>query len=163
MVIGKRMMMSLFILMMVFVTGVYGAPVEPAPETAIEISVDGTVKALAADQYIYLINDRAYVPLRYVSEALNVDAGWHPGRKVAFVGQTPDWKAVDEEPAANAEPLPIRFYSEAIKTELPAGLSLFIRHDTVYVPLRYMAELLDKEVQWVPRTDKNAIRIQTVD
>ncbi len=158
----KRTMIMLFLLPLMIGTGVYGDSLQKTNAPNIEITVQGEVKPLSEGQNVVLVNDRAYVPLRYFSEALNVDAGWHGGRKVAFVGQTPDWEAVDAEPAAEAEPLMIRFYFEGTKREIPAGLAIFVEENMPYVPIRYMAESLGKEVTWKPGTDKHVISIRTV-
>lgn len=160
MIAAKRIMMIVFILTLSLGTSAFGVPLQQEITPAIEISVDGEAKPLADGQSIHIIESRAYVPLRYLAESFSVDAGWHPGRKVAFIGQGPEWKAVDLDPIANAEPLPIRFYFEGIKKELPPGLKIFVEDSIPYVPLRFMAETMGNEVIWVPGNERNFIRIQ---
>ncbi len=157
----KRTIIAALILALCLGTAVFAAPVHQNVAPTLEITVNGAAKPMAADGSIYIIEGRTYVPLKYFSEALNIDAGWHGARKVAYVGTVPDWDAVDKDPVAEADPLPIRFYYEGVKTELPAGQAVFVEKDMPYVPLRFIAEKMSCQVIWTALQDRNYIQIKT--
>lgn len=153
--------MLMVILMVVFAveTNVYGDQLQPPAAKVMAISVNGVLQPYAEGENVHIINGRTYVSLKYLSRALNVDAGWHGGRKVAFVGTEPDWTLVDQDPVANEDPLPIRFYFNGTKTGLPTGQLIFIEGPVPYVPIRFIAEKLGNEVVWSQENDRGFVHI----
>lgn len=160
MTIGKRFFVMVLSLVLCFGTAAFAAPMHQNVAPRLEITVDDAVKPMMAEGSIYIIDGRTYVPLKYFSQALNIDAGWHGARKVAYVGVTPEWDAVDKDPVAEADPLPIRFYYEGVKTEVPAGQAVFVENNNPYVPLRFVAEKMGCQVMWTAGKDKNHIQIK---
>lgn len=156
----KRTAIAAFILVLSMGTAAFAAPVHQNVAPTLEITVDAAVKPMIKEGSIYIIEGRTYVPLKYFSEALNIDAGWHTARQLAYVGVVPDWDAADKDPVANMLPLPIRFYYEGVKTELPAGQAVFVENNIPYVPLRFVAEKMSCQVIWTAGKDKNYIQIK---
>lgn len=158
--IVKKAVLLVLTLALCMGTSAFAAPVHQNVAPTLEITVDAAAKPMITEGSIYIIEGRTYVPLKYFSEALNVDAGWHPARQLAYVGVIPDWDAADKDPVANMLPLPIRFYYEGAKTELPEGQAVFVENDIPYVPLRFVAEKMSCQVIWTAGKDKNHIQIK---
>ena len=156
-----KVIIASLILALCFGNGALAAPVHQNVASILEITVDAVEKPVANGESIYIIDGKTYVPLKYFSEALNINAGWHGARQVAYVGVVPNWDTVDKDPLANVDPLPIRFYYEGVKTEFPAVQAIFVEENTPYVPLRFVAEKMNCQVTWTAGGNKNFIQIKT--
>jgi hypothetical protein len=49
--------------------------------------------------------------------------------------------------------MPLTFYFDGVKKELPSGQKAFIYNGSTYVPLRFMAKSLGKEVSYNSKTN----------
>lgn len=145
----RKFIGAVLMMVMVMVMGAvaHGSSDGTGSAVSVRYYADGIMKQLSADGTI-IVSDRAYLPLSDVSALLNADAGWHQARMAAFLGTTPDWSAVDKDPASLLDPLPIRYYYNGVKTALPESQAIFIRNGVPYAPVRFLAESMGLKVDW---------------
>ncbi|OPL07622.1 MAG: hypothetical protein AVO33_04400 [delta proteobacterium ML8_F1] len=119
----------------------YGSVHEP-----VEIQVMG--ETLIAENAPFIENDRVYVLVREVSEAL--------GARVDWVGETKEITLVREDRVAAFN---IGSFTAAVDKEVRTmdATPLLIEERT-YLPVRYLAEFLDFQVQWL--ADERLVKIE---
>lgn len=91
-------------------------------------------KALVSENPVVLENDRTLVPFRAIFETVNQEVYWNGEDKSITSGDI--WLQIDN-PVATVK-------GENVTLDVPAKLI----NDVTYVPLRFIAESLDKEVLW---------------
>lgn len=106
---------------------------------------------LTPDSSPYLENSRTFVPIRFISEALNAEIKWNSSTSTATI--TNGDKTIA---------LPV-----GSKTVLVNGTShnidapIRLYNNRVYVPVRFVSEILDCSVSW--QQDSYSVIIKTVD
>lgn len=91
-------------------------------------------EALVSENPVVLENDRTLVPLRAIFETVNQEVYWNAEDKSITSGVI--WLQIDNAVAT--------VNGENVTLDVPAKLI----NDVTYVPLRFIAESLDKEVLW---------------
>ena len=105
-----------------------------------------------------IVNDRTMLPARFVAESLGAKVEWDDGRKLVTVSgkdaATGDDVIIlitigEENAVVNGKD---------VKLDSPA----FIENDRTYTPVRFVAENLGAEVEWIEKEQKVVItRVQT--
>ena len=90
--------------------------------------------ALVSENPAVIENDRTLLPLRVIFEALGQQVDWHADDRSITSGNI--WLQIDN-PVATVN-------GENVNLDVPAK----IINDLTYVPLRFIAESLDKDVIW---------------
>ncbi|MGI6647880.1 MAG: copper amine oxidase N-terminal domain-containing protein [Bacillota bacterium] len=90
---------------------------------------------LVSDQPAIIENDRALVPLRAIFEALGQEVEWDPNDQSITSGDI--WLQINNPQAIGPN-------NTMITLDVPAK----IINDRTYVPLRFIAESLNKRVEW---------------
>lgn len=110
--------------------------VKPSNKT-INLKVNG--KLISPDQFPYMENNRVYVPIRIISEALNVDMiSWDKTNKTAVIqknGQTislPLWSDTAQ------------IDGQYIKLDAPIN----VYNGRTFVPVRFLCKAFDIDVNW---------------
>ena len=91
-------------------------------------------EALISENPVVLENDRTLVPFRAIFETVNKEVYWNADDKSITSGNI--WLQIDNAVAT--------VNGENVTLDVPAKLI----NDVTYVPLRFIAESLDKEVLW---------------
>ncbi|MFI2859156.1 copper amine oxidase N-terminal domain-containing protein [Paenibacillus sp. JSM ZJ436] len=123
----------------------FGGTVTPEPMGPMKIWLginDHVIKVddkqIKMDVTPFVEKGTTYVPLRFLSEAIQADVSWNNKTKTAWVMIGEDkaafWPGVD--------------YVELNTQKLNIGKDVMIRDGRVQVPLRFMAELLDWKVSY---------------
>ncbi|PLT47314.1 Chitinase [Paenibacillus pasadenensis] len=129
------------------------------------IAVGGQVLVLDKGSSVFLHEGRTYLPLRAASEALGLEAAWDNAAKKLSLQQPSDAgrQALAAKLAARLKaegrsadggvklaltPVPVRFHAFGQEAALPSGQQVFIAKGTLYVPLRFAAELTGASVAW---------------
>lgn len=110
-------------------------------------------EALVSENPVVLENDRTLVPFRAIFETVNQEVYWNAEDNSITSGDI--WLQIDNTVAT--------VNGENVTLDVPAKLI----NDVTYVPLRFIAESLDKEVLWdgvqfrVDINDKPAADVET--
>ncbi|MHA7966111.1 copper amine oxidase N-terminal domain-containing protein [Paenibacillus sp. CAU 1782] len=133
---------------------------------AVGLVFDGQELKLPEGQHSFIYQGRVYLPIRYISYALQQTVGWD-GKKLQVTVDEPNEKELEElqkQLLNNSSSkvkdfksvnLPVRtinatlLFNGTAKT-LPEGQSLFIYSGTIYVPVRFLAEAIGTEMNWDP-------------
>ncbi|WP_176444995.1 stalk domain-containing protein [Paenibacillus herberti] len=136
-----------------------------ATTAAASIIIEGKVLGLDKGTSVFLHQGRAYLPLRAAAEALGLHAVWENKHKTLSLWEP---KAAQREALAakladrlkdsglssnggaklGLIPTPVKFFMEGKAVVLPSGQQVFTASGTLYVPLRFAAELTGASVQW---------------
>ncbi|WP_285891252.1 copper amine oxidase N-terminal domain-containing protein [Paenibacillus pasadenensis] len=136
-----------------------------AASAAASIVIDGKVLTLDKGTSVFMHQGRAYLPLRAAAEALGLVASWENKTKTLSL-LTPteaQYEVLDKKRAARLKdggrsssegkklkltPLKVKFFVQGKAVTLPAGQQVFTAEGSLYVPLRFAAELTGASVQW---------------
>jgi LysM repeat protein len=113
--------------------------IEPMDYT---ISIYLNDSKLYPDSNPYLSNDRTFVPIRFIAEALNATVSWDEVNQIAIIESND--KTIE---------LPINAYHAYVNGEayqLDAPTSLY--EGRTFVPVRFVSEILGCEVSWDDNT-----------
>lgn len=102
----------------------------------IEISVNGIL--VVPDSSPYLENDRTFVPIRFIAEALNADVSWDSASSSAIIKNND--KTIK---------LPVGSQTisvDGVSEKVDAPIKLY--DGRVFIPLRFISELLNCSVTW---------------
>lgn len=103
----------------------------------ITIKIDD--KILESDQYPYIENNRTFVPIRFIAEALNVDKIiWDdPSKTATLISDKKTIKLTLGSTIANVN-------GKNIKLDAPIS----VYEGSTYVPVRFISEIFDCTVSW---------------
>ena len=128
--------------------GKKGMGMPPTPFTdSVSISIDGEIKQ--TDVKPIIIDDRTFIPFRFVFENLGADVSWNESER----------KITAEKLGSRVE---MRIGSNmAYKNggELDMGVAPVIIDDRALIPIRFAGEMLDAEVLW--NRDLRLVEIKT--
>lgn len=136
-----------------------------AASAAASIVIGGKVLTLDKGTSVFMHQGRTYLPLRAAAEALGLVASWENKTKtLSLLTPTPaQYEVLDKKRAARLKdggrsssegkklkltPLKVKFFVQGKTVTLPAGQQVFAAEGTLYVPLRFAAELTGASVQW---------------
>ncbi|KQO18518.1 copper amine oxidase N-terminal domain-containing protein [Paenibacillus sp. Leaf72] len=142
---------------------------QPLP---VSLAFDGQKLELPSGQYVFEYKSRTYVPVRFVSYALQKTVKWNSETATVTVAEPTAEEAAalkkqlagaiaDDEAAAaaTASPVSIRltevqasFVFEGKEQALPANQSAFYYKGSIYVPIRFMAEASGAAIKWDSKT-----------
>lgn len=150
----------------------FGAAV-PAAKVAMksskaELVFDGQTVKLPAGQYLIIYKSRTYVPIRFVSNMLNKAVDWDPDTSTVIITEpTKKEEVALKEFMMNAKtasgtlaspvgvelqmtPREVKFLYNGEESLLPEGQIGYITNQRLYVPVRFVAELVGHEIDWDP-------------
>ncbi|MGK9253214.1 stalk domain-containing protein [Paenibacillus humicus] len=128
-----------------------------------KLVVDGKLQKLKEGNYILMEGGRVYVPLRVAAAALECRVEWDSKtrsvslwtpsarQRQAVEGKAGTVYTVPSAPAGHKISLTdarASFYADGKATVLPKDQRAYIAEGTIYVPLRFLAELSGAAVQW---------------
>lgn len=122
-------------------------PVEFVPKTTIVLQV-GNANAIINDKTVRLdappqiVKDRTFVPLRMIAEAFGADVKWDPVFRLVFI-TLGDKSIVLQIGTSYASNNGVKYTLEA---------EPFIQKGYTMVPIRFIAEALNSDVNWEPNT-----------
>ncbi len=122
-------------------------PVEFVPKTTIVLQV-GNANAIINDKTVRLdappqiVRDRTFVPLRMIAEAFGADVKWDPVFRLVFI-TLGDKSIVLQIGTSYASNNGVKYTLEA---------EPFIQKGYTMVPIRFIAEALNSDVNWEPNT-----------
>ncbi|WP_127510175.1 copper amine oxidase N-terminal domain-containing protein [Paenibacillus humicus] len=128
-----------------------------------KLVVDGKLQKLKEGNYILMAGGRVYVPLRVAAAALECRVEWDSkSRSVSLWTPTARQQQAAEGKAGTVYTVPsapaghklsltdakASFYADGKAAVLPKDQRAYIAAGTIYVPLRFLAELSGAAVQW---------------
>ncbi|WP_341280678.1 stalk domain-containing protein [Paenibacillus sp. FSL H8-0537] len=143
-----------------------------AKPLSVSLAFDGEELELPSGQYVFEFQSRTYVPVRFVSFALQKTVKWNSDTATVTVAKPTAEEAAalkeqlagviaagEETAAAAAAPVSIRltavqasFIFEGKEQALPENQSAYYYKGSIYVPLRFMAEASGAAIKWDSRT-----------
>ncbi|MBD7970565.1 stalk domain-containing protein [Paenibacillus gallinarum] len=136
--------------------------------SAVEFNFDGKVLQPPAGQFAFIHKGTTYVPLRFVSYALQKNVQWDgKGSKVTVSEPTPGQlisikeKLMNMTTSSNVSgigkvfamtPVKVKYVFNGEQKMLPSGQQSFIYKGTLYVPIRFMAVASGSEIIWDGKT-----------
>lgn len=125
---------------------------------------DGQELKLPDKQYSFIYQGSTYVPIRYISYALQKSVGWNSEKKKVTVTEPTEKELVElkkqlqnatsgnKKPQASiaiqVKPVQATLLFDKAEKKLPDGQLLFIYNGSIYVPLRFLAESVGTEIGW---------------
>ncbi|WP_238652146.1 copper amine oxidase N-terminal domain-containing protein [Paenibacillus piscarius] len=151
------------------------AKAAPAPKAAAPIKVqntdvtmlfDGVELQPPAGQYVFMYNNTTYVPLRFMSYALQKSVSWDAkSLKVTVAEPSSSELVVIKEYLMNATAdaaftqksialnnVKASYVFNGTAKALPAGQSSYLLNGSIYVPLRFLSESVGNSISWNPKT-----------
>ncbi|WP_424769284.1 stalk domain-containing protein [Paenibacillus sp. sgz302251] len=128
----------------------------------ISLVFDGQALKLPDGQYSFIYQGRTYVPIRYISYALQKSVNWD-GAKASVSEPTEQQlaalkKHLQSVTKGNAKPqASVDIHIQPVKAKLefdgkmeamPAGQTLFGYKGSIYVPLRFLSESVGTQIGW---------------
>ncbi|GMK48360.1 hypothetical protein PghCCS26_54900 [Paenibacillus glycanilyticus] len=136
---------------------------------AVNLKFDGQSLALPDGQYAFIYQDRTYIPVRFISYALQKSVKWDQKTSKVTVSEP---TAAEKEAlakllagAAAGGAQPVESKNITIKPvqatlvfdgqakALPTGQSLYSINNSIYVPLRFMSEAVGTDIKWDQKTN----------
>lgn len=156
-------------------TTVSAATTAPAVKTAASIKVqnadvtllfDGVKLQPPAGQHVFMYKDTTYVPLRFMSYALQKSVSWDAKNlKVTVAEPSGSELVVIKEYLMNATAdaaftpksivlnnVKANYVFNGTAKALPAGQSSYLLNGSIYVPLRFLSESVGNSISWNPKT-----------
>ncbi|HTG70667.1 MAG TPA: copper amine oxidase N-terminal domain-containing protein, partial [Candidatus Udaeobacter sp.] len=167
----KSHVLSIFLAVMIL-SSVLAAAVSAATTAvktktqSINLQFDGQALKLPDGQYSFIYEGRTYVPIRYLSYALQKSVNWD-GKKAtvsepteqelaALKEQLQHASAGSQKPQASVEitiqPIKAALVFDGKAAPLPAGQPLFGYKGSIYVPLRFLSESVGTQIDFDPVT-----------
>ena len=115
-----------------------------------KVNIDGVYKDISAPVVYNYDDDRVLIPIRAVSEALGYDVAW-----------TEDTGTIVISDDANAVTLWLDYAFIAINGDISVmDTATVIIGESTYIPIRYVAEAFELEVDWNENESKVTLRSQ---
>ncbi|MGG4142400.1 copper amine oxidase N-terminal domain-containing protein [Paenibacillus algorifonticola] len=135
----------------------------------VSLAFDGQKLELPSGQYVFEYQSRTYVPVRFVSYALQKTVKWNSETATVTVAEPTAEEAaalkeqlagaiaVEEDAAAATASIRLTevqasFVFEGKEQALPANQSAFYYKGSIYVPIRFMAEASGAAIKWDSKT-----------
>ncbi|MEK3717086.1 stalk domain-containing protein [Paenibacillus sp. FSL R7-0333] len=127
---------------------------------------DGVALQPPAGQHVFMYNNTTYVPLRFMSYALQKSVSWDAKNlKVTVAEPSSSEMVVIKEYLMNATSSPsftaknitlnnvnASYVFSGSTKALPAGQSSYLLNGSIYVPLRFLSESVGNSISWNPKT-----------
>nr|WP_171719813.1 copper amine oxidase N-terminal domain-containing protein [Paenibacillus phytohabitans] len=132
----------------------------------VKLLFDGVALQPPAGQYVFMYNNTTYVPLRFMSYALQKSVSWDAKNlKVTVAEPSSSELVVIKEYLMNAT-TSASFTSKSIALNnvnasyvfsgnnkaLPKGQSSYLLNGSIYVPLRFLSESVGNSISWDQKT-----------
>lgn len=138
------------------------------PSMNVKLIFDGVSMQPPAGQFVFMYNNTTYVPLRFMSYALQKSVSWDAKNVKVTVAEPSSSELVvikeylmnatngNSNPAASKNIVLNQVkasyvFNGSIKA-LPAGQSSFILNGSLYVPLRFLSESVGHNISWDQKT-----------
>jgi hypothetical protein len=139
-----------------------------AQTVAFEMVFDGKTVKLPEGQFIFVNQGTSYVPVRFISYALQKSVVWDSKTKKVTVSEPSDKERILlREYLMNAagvygqsssvggktitaSQVSASFVFNGTSRTLPGGQAAFMVNNTIYVPVRFMSESIGTEIKWDP-------------
>lgn len=135
----KKRFVALTLVMAVFLTTFTSVLASPI-ESKVGITINSEIKELKKDMgQPFLANSRTFVPLRFISENLGFKVNWDNESRSAIIEH-------------NSGNIVVAIGSNTVNTpsgQVKMDVEAFIKDGRTYVPVRFIAEALGFEVDWV--------------
>ncbi|NIK78168.1 hypothetical protein FHS15_003306 [Paenibacillus castaneae] len=132
----------------------------------INLMFDGQALKLPEGQYSFIYQGRTYVPIRYISYALQKSVNWDGGKATisdptekeleALKKQLQSAASGSQKPQASINitisPVKATLVFNGKVTPLPAGQSIYGYKGSIYVPIRFLSESMGTTINWDPVT-----------
>lgn len=139
---------------------------------AITMKFDGQTLALPTGQAAFTYQSRVYIPLRFVSYALQKNVVWDGTKATVTVVEPTSSQAVvlkeylmNSAATAKANggksaatgkikvtPVNVKFLFDGSEKKLPEGQQAFSLNGTIYVPVRFISESAGTAINWDSKT-----------
>lgn len=169
----KSRILSIFLALMML-SSVLAASASAAAATTtiqtktqpINLMFDGQALKLPEGQYSFIYQGRTYVPIRYISYALQKSVNWDGGKATisdptekeleALKKQLQTVASSNQKPQASINitisPVKATLVFNGKVTPLPAGQSIYGYKGSIYVPIRFLSESMGTTINWDPVT-----------
>lgn len=138
------------------------------PSMNVKLIFDGVSMQPPAGQYVFMYNNTTYVPLRFMSYALQKSVSWDAKNiKVTVAEPSSSELVVIKEYLMNVadgnnnhaatkniilNQVKASYVFNGSTKALPAGQSSFILNGSLYVPLRFLSESVGHNISWDQKT-----------
>ncbi|MCM3630348.1 copper amine oxidase N-terminal domain-containing protein [Paenibacillus glycanilyticus] len=136
---------------------------------AVSLKFDGQSLSLPDGQYAFIYQNRTYIPIRFISYALQKSVKWDQktskvtvseptaAEKEALAKLLAGATAGANQPAADnnitIKPVQATLVFDGQSKALPSGQSLYSFNNSIYVPLRFMSEAVGTDIKWDQKTN----------
>ncbi|GLX67381.1 stalk domain-containing protein [Paenibacillus glycanilyticus] len=136
---------------------------------AVSLKFDGQSLSLPSGQYAFMYQNRTYIPIRFISYALQKSVKWDQKTSKVTVSEP---TAAEKESLAkllagaagngtkseagkslSIKPVQATLVFDGEAKALPTGQSLYIFNGSIYVPLRFMSEAVGTDIKWDQKTN----------
>ncbi|KGE18330.1 copper amine oxidase N-terminal domain-containing protein [Paenibacillus wynnii] len=130
----------------------------------VKLTFDGVIMEPPVGQYVFIYNNTTYVPLRFVSYALQKSVSWDAKNlKVTVAEPSSAELVVIKEYLMNAtnnnststatkniilNSVKASYGFNGAAKSVPAGQSSYLLNGSLYIPLRFLSESVGNEISW---------------
>lgn len=122
-----------------------GDPYESLEKKGVEVCIDGHF--IAFDSEPVILNNRTMVPLRAISESLNATVDYDDATKTITISQ----KGNTIVTTVGSDKAHITYYDGALYEATLDSPSIIVK-DRTLVPIRFISEIFNKNVDWADNT-----------
>ncbi|MDQ0196264.1 copper amine oxidase N-terminal domain-containing protein [Paenibacillus wynnii] len=130
----------------------------------VKLTFDGVVMQPPAGQYVFIYNNTTYVPLRFVSYALQKSVSWDAKNVKVTVAEPSSAELVvikeylmnatnDNSASTTSKNIILNrvkasYGFNGTSKSVPTGQSSYLLNGSLYVPLRFLSESVGNEIMW---------------
>ncbi|CAI6086044.1 hypothetical protein COHCIP112018_04900 [Cohnella sp. JJ-181] len=123
------------------------SPASTTPINKVERLVIGSTTAYVWESPLqlthapFIVSDRTYVPIRFVSKWLGAEVGWDQTKKEVTIrkgGKTIRWVVNEKEADVNGQ-------------TVPYDVPMLLKNNSAFVPVRFVSEQLDSSVEYMTK------------
>lgn len=136
---------------------------------AVSLKFDGQSLLLPDGQYAFMYQNRTYIPIRFISYALQKSVKWDQKTSKVTVseptaaekeslakllaGAAAGGKQPEAGKSLTIKPVQATLVFDGQSKALPTGQSLYSYNNSIYVPLRFMSEAVGTDIKWDQKTN----------
>ncbi|AJY73967.1 copper amine oxidase N-terminal domain-containing protein [Paenibacillus beijingensis] len=143
-------------------------PIVKVQSIPAKLSFDNKTYVLPKGQYVFMYQNRTYVPLRFISYTLKKNVKWDSVKKTVTVSDPTEQELLLLQTALNslsstglstaaiawlkASSIQASFVFNGTVKQLPKDQIPFIYNNSIYVPVRFMSESVGAAILWDSKT-----------
>lgn len=152
------------------VSALAATPAVKVKSLEMNLQFDGRQLVLPENQYLFIVNNTSYVPVRFISYALQQSVVWDAKTRTVVIKEPTEHEKITlQERLLNATgqagnpssvggqrlsvtPVAAKFQFNGVDKPIPSGLTAYNLNGSIYVPVRFLSESIGTRIVWDKKT-----------